>query len=186
MACEVELAEMTQAAHYPGVRSQEYEDKREAYETCMAGQRPQQHHGQRLRDTVIWEIIRKMLENEYPPLVWEEGRFPPRPEPCGLRSIKIRSEMYGNKENGMIFSRKLDEAFAESGVKLADDETYACVVCVVKKPKSVSEALALNPLGVNMGDTTSVNYIMEQAIMEPVMNTIEQDKISYKYKKAKK
>ena len=186
MACEVELAEMNQAAHDNGVRSQEYDDKREAYETCMARQRPQEHHYVRLRDTVFWEMIRKMLESEYPPLVWKEGPPIEPPPKCGLRSIKIRSEMCGNKENGMIFSRKLDEAFAESGVKLADDETYACVVCVVKKPKSVSEALALNPLGVNMGDTTSVNYIMEQAIMEPVMNTIEQDKISYKSKKAKK
>ena len=79
----------------------------------------------------------------------------------------------------------MDEAFRESGVELADDETYACFVCVVKKPEYVSEALALNPLHQDFGSTPRINYVLEPAIMESVMNAIEKERINYRDKKRK-
>lgn len=111
-------------------------------------------------------------------------KVPPRPS-CGRSSIEARSKMLGSKKNAMIFSKKMDEAFRETGVVLADDETYACFVCVVKRPEYVSEALVLNPLQQDMGSTPRINYVLEPAIMESVMNAIEGDRIPYKNKKLK-
>lgn len=111
-------------------------------------------------------------------------KIPPRPS-CGRSSIGTRSKILGNKKNAMIFSTKMDEAFRESGVELADDETYACFVCVVKKPEYVSEALALNPLHQDFGSTPRINYVLEPAIMESVMNAIEKERINYRDKKRK-
>jgi hypothetical protein len=108
-------------------------------------------------------------------------KVPPRPT-CGGRSIEARSKIFANKENAMIFSKKLDEAFNKTGVKLAEDETYACFVCVVKKPQYVSEALALDPLCQTVEGAPRVNYIMEPTIMESVMSTLEQDTIKYESK----
>ena len=183
MACEREYTSMIWSLIRYGINDERYLDAQESYQQCL--RTTPAEGGMILYHNRIFRIFEEI---PIPPEELEEGKepVPPRPPSCGIRSVKIRSEIFGKKENGMIFSRKLDEAFAESGVKLEDDETYTCLVCVVKKPKGVSDALALNPLGVNMGDTTSVNFIMEQAIMEPVMNRVEQDKISYASKKAKK
>jgi hypothetical protein len=104
--------------------------------------------------------------------------IPPRPT-WGVQSSKIRSKIFEKKETAMVFSRKLDEAFNQTGIKLGDDETYVCCVCVVQKPHYVSEALATDPLGQNIKGAPRANYILEPAVMEPVMNILEQDKIDY-------
>ena len=116
---------------------------------------------------------------------WEQlvgiVKVPPRPT-CGKISSEVRAEIFKNKETAMIFSKKLEEAFKKTSVKLADDETYACFVCVVKKPQYVADALELDPLNQKMAGASQINYIMEPAIMDRVMDTMEQNTIMYESK----
>ncbi len=127
-------------------------------------------------DERLYLLQKQILES------WERlvGRLkvPPRPT-CGARSMEARSKIFADRKNAMAFSERLDEAFRKTGVVLNDDETYACLVCIVKKPRYVSEALALDPLGQSVEGAPRVNYIFEPAIMEPVMNAIDQDAIKY-------
>jgi hypothetical protein len=105
-------------------------------------------------------------------------KVPPVPS-CGARSVKLRKEIFESKGTAMRFSHKLAEAFLESGISLKDDETFACSVCVVKKPQLISEALALDPLGLRTINASQINYILEPAVMAPVLDTVERDKINY-------
>lgn len=108
-------------------------------------------------------------------------KFPPRPS-CGKKSLEARSRIFENSKNAMIFSEKMEEAFYEAEITLKDDETYACTVCITKKPSYVSEAMTLDPLGQNVEGGPRFNYIMRPEIMKSVMNVIEQDTINYAHK----
>ena len=44
----------------------------------------------------------------------------------------------------------------------------------------MSEALTVDPLSQNVEGATRINYILEPAIMNSVMNAMEQDTIDYK------
>lgn len=161
--------------------SEEYEEAQKKYQACLkhelAMARGRASHGAAW-DEKLYQLQRYIKE------AWDllYGLEVPPVPPCGIKSIEARTKILGNKKNAMIFSEKMEEAFVESGVKLSDDETYACLLCVVKKPEYISEALALNPLRQNIGGNPRVNYILEPAIMESVMNTIEKDTINYELK----
>ena len=60
-----------------------------------------------------------------------------------------------------------------------NDETYSCLVCIVKKPKYISEVLVSTSTLPHTQSKPPVNYIMEPTIMKQVMNTIERDKIKW-------
>lgn len=177
--CETEFNAMQDALVENGRDSREYDEARERFYVCL-------HDEQRMAmaresHAGAWDEKLFQLQKDIQ-AAWEEFfhglKVPPRPT-CGRSSIEARSKILGNKRNAMIFSEKMEEAFGESRVKLAEDETYACLVCVVKKPEYISEALALDPLGQKVEGTPRVNYIMEPAIMESVMSVIEQDRINY-------
>ena len=180
--CQTEFDAKQRALEVYGEDSRQYEDAQERYHACLrheeAMARGRQSH------MAAWDERLFQLQRDIQ-AAWEKLFYglevPPKPT-CGRNSIEVRSKILRNKRNAMIFSKKIEEAFGESGVKLADDETYACLVCVVKKPEYVSEALALNPLRLSIENTQRVNYILEPAIMESVMNTIEQDTINYESK----
>lgn len=180
--CQTEFDAMQDALVENGRDSREYEESRERYQACLIQEgemaRARQSHGAAW-DEKLFQLQRDIQAAREK--LFYGLKVPPGPT-CGRNSIEARSKIFGNKRNAMIFSEKMEEAFGESGVKLADDETYACLVCVVKKPEYVSEALTLNPLLQNIGGTPRVNYILEPAIMESVMNTIEQDAINYESK----
>jgi hypothetical protein len=110
--------------------------------------------------------------------MFEGLNLPPRPT-CGKSSLQVRKEIFGNEKNAMVFSKKIQEAFVESGVKLQDGETFACLVCVVNKPEYVSEAVNLDPLYQRIEGAPRLNYIMEPAVMQSTMNSIKQDLINY-------
>lgn len=107
------------------------------------------------------------------------GKLDIPPRPCGRASIDLRGKIFSNKKNAMVFSNKIAEAFKEAGIKLAKDETYACLVCAVKKPKYTSEALALDPLIIGNKEASRINYVMEPTIMKSVMRHIASDRIDY-------
>jgi len=107
------------------------------------------------------------------------GKLKRPPVPCGLASAKAREQIFADKDKAMIFSNKIAEAFSEAGIKLAEDQTYACTVCVVEKPRVVSEALAVDPLGIKTDRGPLVNYVMEPAVMKAVMRQVEKETINY-------
>lgn len=104
---------------------------------------------------------------------------PPRPD-CGLRSAEVRAQIFSDRKAAMLFSQSLQEAFRKGGISLADDETFLCSVCVAKKPRLVSDALALDPLGQRRAGGPRINYVMEPAVMDRVLRSIEQEEIDYK------
>ena len=71
---------------------------------------------------------------------FEKVDVPPRP--CGMRSDEIKAEIFSDQNKAMLFSSKIQEAFNESGIELKEDETFACLLCVIKKPQYVSEVMS--------------------------------------------
>ena len=172
--CKEELDAMQEALDSYGPFSSQYRAALGRYLQCY------EHIVQgRASHAAAWDERLYLLHKELQQ-AWEQlmKGVPPRPT-CGGTSSEARSKIFATKETAMIFSKKLEEAFNKTGVTLDEDETYACFVCVVKKPQYVSEALALDPLGQKVGGMPRVNYIMEPAIMESVMSTLEQDTIKY-------
>lgn len=94
--------------------------------------------------------------------------------------MEARKQIFADKDKAMLFSDKIAEAFSEAGIKLADDQTYVCTVCVVDKPRTVSAALAVDPLGIKRDDGPLLNYVMEPAVMKAVMRQVEKETIDYK------
>lgn len=177
--CKQEFDAMQEALENYGEESSQYLEALGRYLRC---------YGQLMRardshaagwDERLYQLHKEILQ------AWEQlvGKLkvPPRPI-CGVKSIEVRSKILANRKNAMIFSDKLEEAYKKTGIKLDDDETYTCFVCVVKKPQYVSQALALDPLGQNMDGAPNINYIFEPAIMASVIDRIEKDKINYESK----
>jgi hypothetical protein len=102
-----------------------------------------------------------------------------KPIPCGMASVELRAKLFADEQRAMVFSHKLAEAFTDAKLELKDNETFTCLICVTEKPKSVTEALALDPLGVSRRTSLPVNYVMEPTVMKSVMKRIEKDKIHY-------
>ena len=102
-----------------------------------------------------------------------------KPIPCGMASVELREKLFADEEHAMVFSHKLAEAFKDAKLELKDNETFTCLICVTEKPKTVTEALSLDPLGVSKRSTLPVNYVMEPTVMKSVMKRIEKDKIHY-------
>ena len=105
-------------------------------------------------------------------------KVPPRPD-CGMRSVEVRAQVFRDEQTAMLFSERINEAFVKSGVALERDETYLCSICVVKKPRYVTEALRMDPLGQLRAGGPRVNYVMEPAVMRQVMKSVERDEIRY-------
>ena len=49
----------------------------------------------------------------------------------------------------------------------------------MKKPHYVSDALALDPLGLHATGVSRMNYILEPTVMAPALDAIERDTIDY-------
>lgn len=59
-------------------------------------------------------------------------------------TIKLLEKIHDSSKTAKIFAGHVDKAFQEAGIKLEEDETFACMLCVVKKPKYVSEVTGLS------------------------------------------
>jgi len=175
--CKKEYDAMQEALEDYGSESNEYIEARGRYLVCY-GQLMQARDAH----AAAWDERLYQLQKEIRQ-AWErltgKLKIPPLPT-CGGKSLEARYRIFATKRNAMVFSEKLEEAFKETGVKLDDGETYACLVCVVKKPQYVSEALTVDPLSQNVEGASRINYILEPAIMNSVMNAMEQDTIDYK------
>ncbi len=177
--CKKEFAAMQEALENYGPDSTQYRDALGTYLICY-GELVRGREGH----SGDWDEKLYLLQKELQE-AWEQltGRvdIPPKPT-CGKRSIEARAQIFESRKNAMVFSMKMEEAFQETGIKLKKGETYACTVCIVKKPRYRSEALSMDPLGQNRSGSLRLNYIMEPVIMESVMKMIEEDKIRYKSK----
>ncbi len=177
--CHEEYAAMQETLAVYGLGSPEHDEASEAYFACMrdyaavAAARGAHAAGWDEKLWLLYQEIQAAWERLFGKL-----KLPPRP-PCGPRSGDIRTKIFSEKSTAMLFSRKMQEAFREAGVALQEDETFACSVCVVKKPQYVSDALALDPLGLAADSGSRIHYILEPAIMAPALEAIERDKINY-------
>ena len=182
--CKSEFDAMQEALIGYGAESTEYREARERYQVCMEKELMMGRES----NAAAWDerlyLFHKQIQEAWERL-FHGLKVPPKPT-CGRRSLEIRSKILGNKRNAMIFSEKMEESFRESGVKLESGETYTCLICVVKKPEYASEAMAFDPLGQNVEGAPRFNYIMEPAVMNSLMNAIEQDRIDYGFKVKKK
>ena len=162
----------------------EYLKAKRAYERCLWNIHRIEGTSRSKTAMEIKEIVDCILAGESPEEcimgIYRLPKIPlPFPSPCGMRSIEVRTQIFDDPEKAMIFSDKLDEAFKATGVKLENDETYSCLVCIVKKPKYISEVLVSTSTLPHTQSKPPVNYIMEPTIMKQVMNTIERDKIKW-------
>jgi hypothetical protein len=66
-------------------------------------------------------------------------------KPLHFQTIKLGDEIGDNSDVAMAFSNHVAQAFIETGIKLADDETFACMLCVVKKPQYASDVTGIAP-----------------------------------------
>jgi len=177
--CREEYREMQEALVEHGSDSREYQEARDAYHDCMVQEGAiQAGRGSHAAgwDERLWLLFLELQA------AWERifGRIrPPFPPPCGPRSVAIRKQILQEQSTAMLFSKKLDEAFQGAKIELAEDETFACSICVVKRPTYVSDAMKLDPLGLGRFGGSRLNYVMEPAIMAPLLDAIERDKIDY-------
>lgn len=136
----------------------------------------------------------------------------PWPGPPFLKAsatIDALDRIFDDKEKAMAFSGAIATAFDKAGIQLNEDETFACMLCVVKKPKYLSEVMRPTPepsvqdptpepaVTPKMAADSSVtdfpvgelkasawravryHKIMEPTIMERVMDRKAQDRIDY-------
>jgi len=170
---------MQEALAEHGSGSAEYREARDAYHDCMV------HEGEiqagRASHAGAWDEKLWLLFLELQ-AAWERifGRIRlPFPPPCGPRSVAIRKQILQEQSTAMLFSKKIDEAFQGAKIELAEDETFACSICIVKRPEYVSDAMKLDPLGLGSVGGSRLNYVLEPAIMAPLVDAIERDKIDY-------
>ena len=175
--CRREYEEMVSACDTEGTGSDACRRATGAYLRCMSGLLAARDAHSAAWDERLYQLAQE-LEAAWSKLV---GRLdvPPRPD-CGRRSMEVRDQVFRDRKVAMLFSQGVSEAFRKSGISLADDETYLCTLCVTKKPRFVSDALALDPLGQRRAGGSRVNYVMEPAVMERVLRTLDQDEIDYK------
>ena len=70
------------------------------------------------------------------------------PLPFGVKPFATRNmleKIFDDTDKAMVFSHALEKAFQETSIKLKDDETYACMLYVVKKPRNLSEVAGPTP-----------------------------------------
>jgi len=144
----------------------------------------------------IWEILRQELK--LLKLMMQKVIKVPGPKLDPNATMKLQEKIFDNTETAMVFSQSIAKAFKETGIDLEDEETFACLMCVVKKPAYVSEAGPTPEPSITLfmahPDSSSddfpfaelpaaawrpICYIMEPVIMEAVMKKREQDKIKY-------
>lgn len=141
----------------------------------------------------VMEFKRMMAELEFPN--W------PGPKPDPFATMKLQAKIFDNTKTAMVFSQSMAKIFKETSIELEDDETFACIMFVVKKPTRISEVMDPTPepsmiprmlssdssvdFGFPFAELTGAAwrplcYIMEPVIMEAVMERMKQDKINYK------
>ncbi len=112
---------------------------------------------------------------------WEAFRLPeevkPWPLPCDMRSKEVRGQIFGDPQKAMVFSKGLAEAFRETGIELQDDETFACLVCVVPISGYMSEVIGPSfPDAVST--MSSLNFIPRPDILDMIIGVEERSKQS--------
>ena len=210
--CKIEEDEMQEARETYGLRSVEYRNARGKFLQCMMG-----IHAARRAHAAAWDVKLLELQQEIQE-AWErlfgviDLPYPP-PGPYGMmsaevgqmrleviqkRSVEVEQELFETSTNAVTFGGYIERAFKETGIKLKDDETFACHICVVKKPTYISEVMHPTPEPMVPKMMTSdsdrgewpfgvltasayrpICYIMEPTIMKQVMKVKEQDKIKY-------
>jgi len=103
----------------------------------------------------------------------------PRPGPylMGLsvldeRTVEVNANIFGDAKRTMIFSKKISEAFEETGINLKEGETFACNLSIIKTPGYASEVLN------STGGKPQLSCIIHPRIMSKVMDVVERDRIN--------
>lgn len=134
-------------------------------------------HGHALaQDEKLYQFAKQL--QEFSDALFGRLKIPPRPD-CGLRSLEIRKELFSNPETAMLFSQSIAKAFEKAGLKLKDDETFACLICVQKKPTYISEVISTSSLASKSQQLAPMDHIMEPAIMKQALDVLEREKIKY-------
>lgn len=210
--CKIEWNEMQEASETYGEESVQYQNAQRRYLRCMEGiYAARGSHGTawderlyKLQQEIqeAWERCVGVLNIPRPPgppygmMSAEVGQM--RLEVIQKRSVEVEQEIFETSTNAVTFGGYIERAFKETGIKLKDDETFACHICVVKKPTYISEVMHPTPepmvpmmmtpdsdwgewpFGVLTASAyRPICYIMEPTIMKQVMKVKEQDKIKY-------
>ena len=93
------------------------------------------------------------------------------------KTMKLWSQIYNDREKAMPFSKRLAQAFKDAKIKLADDETFSCIVFVTKRPEYFSSIIPPASQNTNSPSSTRLFQILEPKIMEAVMDIVEKDRI---------
>jgi len=89
----------------------------------------------------LWEAIRKEMEayrRWTAELPWPRFLKP-------LPTIKLIEEIRNDSGKAMTIANHMAQALDQAGIKLNDDETFACMLCVVKKPNYLSDVTGIAP-----------------------------------------
>jgi hypothetical protein len=163
--CEEERRAVEEIEENPGDYTQEELDiARLRLSMCLA-------EGREGFDQDAWEREQERLKEQ-----WKGFRLPdevePWPLPCEMRSREVRGQIFADPEKAMVFSEGLAEAFEQTGIELEDNETFACLVCVVPRSRYVSEVIG--PSFLEAGPTrAALTYIVGPEEMSITLEAIK-------------
>ncbi len=171
MSCKKQWDAMKEAERQFTTDSDEFRQARGRYLACMEGV-----HDARGSHGASWDVkLMELAEMLAELAVWRDLDIPPRPE--SSLSNEVMDKVCGDASTALRFSRAIEKAFRESGIRLESDETFACRIYTMKKPEYVTELVGQ---AANAGAKPHVQYIMDPTIMRQAMKVARQDRIRYR------
>jgi len=91
--------------------------------------------------------------------------------------LAVRRELFDDPDKVKTLSTLLVKAFAQVGLQLQADETWACLVFVIRRPEYVSQLLAPASEVAYGQVQPRMHYILEPGILSQVIEAIGRDKL---------
>jgi hypothetical protein len=92
------------------------------------------------------------------------------------RTLAVRRELFDDPAKVKAISTLMVKAFDQIGLKLKDDETWACLLFVITKPSDVSQLLpSAGALGCGEG-MPRMHYVLEPGFLSKAYEAMQRDK----------
>jgi hypothetical protein len=93
------------------------------------------------------------------------------------RSLAVRRELFDDPDKVKTVSSLLVKAFAQVGLQLQADETWACLLFVIRRPTYISQLLPAGSEAAYEAALPRMNLILEPDILSQVIEAMERDKL---------
>jgi hypothetical protein len=93
------------------------------------------------------------------------------------RSLAVRRELFADPGKAKAVSSSLVKGLDEAGVELQADETWACLLVVIKRPTYISQLLPAGSEAADKAGVPRMNLVVEPGILGQVFEAMERDKL---------